>query len=201
MGAFEVERTHVRRGEGEKWPLVGFTVTTSDFPDVVVEMTYSLPSGIALHSVKISSVEDGAAGSIGGAVSPGTIRNLPLATWDRSLVMRVWSVLRHPAYSDLLYPLLPYVPQAQGNYQPGAAVAELYPGLSEDETKAGKRRYSSLLHLAHVARNYADLILEGEKNPTGLIAESEGVKPATVRSWLHRAKNAGFYPLFGLQDS
>jgi hypothetical protein len=199
MGAFEVEKTRVRRREGGRWPLVEFTVTAPDFPDVVVEMAYSLSGGIGLQSVKISSATSEAEEDA-RPVAPGTVRNLPLATWDRSLVMRVWSVLRHPANPDL-YALLPHMPQVKGNYLPMAAVEELYPGLAEDETKAGSRRYESMLRLADVVRRYADFILAGEKNPTGLIADQEGVKPVTVRSWLHRAKAAGFYPLFGLDDS
>lgn len=196
MGAFEVMKTQVKRGEDEDWPLFEFTVAAPEFPGVVVEMTYSLPGGVALRSVKISAVvdEEGV-----GAVSPGVVRNLPLATWDRSLVMRVWAVMRHPAYQDL-WTLIPQVPQAKGNYMPEAAVRELYPGLAEDETKAGRRKYGSMIALANVAREYADLILAGEKNPTGIIAKEQEVKPATVRSWLHRAKNAGFYPFFGLRD-
>lgn len=199
MGAYEVERTSVKRREGEEWPLVEFTVTAPEFPGLIVKMTYSLPGGIKLHSVDISAdVEQGEGGA--SSLSPGVIRNLPLATWDRSLVMRVWSVMRHPANNDL-YELHYKLPQAEGNYHPRAAVEKLYPGLAEDETKAGVRRYNSLMRLAYVARTYADLILDGERNPTGVIAELEGVKPVTVRSWLHRAKNAGFYPLFGLQES
>jgi hypothetical protein len=208
MGAFEVEKQRVvRKGGGEWWPpgeheeppLIEFTVAVSDFPDVVIEMTYSLQGRIALRSVKISSVayeskEDA------GSVSPGVVRNLPLATLDRSLAMRVLSVLSHPAYRDV-YRALPGMPRPKGNYLPAAAVEELYPGLAEDETKAGKRRYSSLMRLAEITRLYADMILEGEKGATGVIAAMEGVQPVTVRSWLHRAKAAGFYPYFGLEKS
>lgn len=114
--------------------------------------------------------------------------------------MRVWSVMRHPSHSELRH-LIPLIPEVKGNYQPHSAVDELYPGLEDDQTKAGMRRYYSMLNLAEVTRRYAYLVLDGEKNPTGRIAEEEDVKPATVRSWLHRAKKAGFYPFFGLSDS
>lgn len=195
MTAFEAA-THVRPAEGDRPPAIEYTVSAPEFPDVLVELVYLLQGGISLQSVKIYSAVDEEGRAL-VPVAPGTVRNLPLATWDRALSMRARSALLHPS----LYRFFPDVPPAEGTYLPGEAVDKLYPGLAEDATKAGRRRYGSLIKLAQVASEYAGLLFHGEKNPTGLIAEMEGVKPVTVRSWLHRAKAAGFYPLFGLDDS
>ena len=45
--------------------------------------------------------------------------------------------------------------------------------------------------LLQVVDEYRTNILAGVHNPAALIAEKHGVKPATARSWLHRARRLG----------
>lgn len=70
---------------------------------------------------------------------------------------------------------------------------QLYPDVVEDDgTAGGRRRYRSLHHLADVAVEYETLLAEGRDDPAVEIAHRHGSTPTTARSWVFRARRAGF---------
>jgi hypothetical protein len=73
-------------------------------------------------------------------------------------------------------------------------VFKLYPELRGDDTPAGQRRLRSLTHLADIAMDYSVKGIFGVHDPAAAIARERDAKPATVRSWIHRARKAGFLP-------
>ena len=67
-----------------------------------------------------------------------------------------------------------------------------YPDLDPDAGPGAARRWNKLLRLVEVAQEYQAAQGRGENAPTEAIAEARGVAPATVRTWLHRARQEGF---------
>lgn len=110
------------------------------------------------------------------------IRDLPLARWEaaaRAHVVEKYSLT--PADVDLVMEAL----------TPVSRVDRLYPGLRDSTGAGDKRKYKSLMHLAEIANEFTGRQLVGEPDPATSIARDRGVNPATVRSWLHRARKAG----------
>jgi len=71
-------------------------------------------------------------------------------------------------------------------------VDERFPGLRDDETPGGRRRYRSVIKLATVAAHYRRALASGRGDAAAAVAEELDANPATARSWVHRARKAGF---------
>ncbi|MFF3897929.1 hypothetical protein ACFYY3_33210 [Streptomyces sp. NPDC001812] len=122
------------------------------------------------------------------AAWPSEVRDLPLSQWETSARLLAEVMLGHDVFRDA------------GEFEPGQGrtaeewVLERYPELLGDNSPAGRRRLRSLTHLADVALDYARRSIYGAKDPAAAIARSRDANPATVRSWIHRARKAGFLP-------
>ncbi|MDP9225722.1 MAG: hypothetical protein M3P18_18150 [Actinomycetota bacterium] len=67
--------------------------------------------------------------------------------------------------------------------------ADRRPGLSPNGLFEPRSSFDALL--LQVVEEYRANVVSGVRNPAAMIAEKHGVKPATARSWLHRARQLG----------
>ncbi len=82
-----------------------------------------------------------------------------------------------------------------------AEVERVYPGLSPlTATRQLSRRWQTAYRLAEVAAHYRINIAAGLPDPAARIARDWGEKPATVRTWVHRARQAGFLEPFSTDE-
>ncbi|MFE7237903.1 hypothetical protein [Streptomyces sp. NPDC057580] len=116
------------------------------------------------------------------SIPPRDLRDLPLARWESAARWRAELELGQGGSSDKR-------PESAE-----AWVFKLYPELRDDDTPAAQRRLRGLTHVADIAMEYATLSILGVKDPAAAIARRRDAKPATVRSWIHRARKAGFLP-------
>ncbi|MGW4541612.1 hypothetical protein ACWEOP_27560 [Streptomyces chartreusis] len=70
-------------------------------------------------------------------------------------------------------------------------VRERHPEVDPEGGPAAARRWNRLVRLAEVWLEHQAAQARGEKAPATVVAEARGVAPATVRSWLHHAKQEG----------
>ncbi|MFD9905893.1 hypothetical protein [Streptomyces sp. NPDC059063] len=119
----------------------------------------------------------------------GDIRNLPLVRWESAARLHVDAYLMKgqkldvvPAYKNDL------------DWEAQELALEHYPDIADVSTPGAMRRRKSMTHLASVAMEYTTHTLAGVKDPAAAIARSREANPATVRSWIHRARKAGFLP-------
>lgn len=71
-------------------------------------------------------------------------------------------------------------------------VRDRYPDLDPSSGPGAARRWNRLVRLAEIVQEHHAAVTSGAKSPTGVVAEARNVAPATVRSWLHQAKQEGF---------
>lgn len=118
------------------------------------------------------------------------IRDLPLARWNAAAQVHVLDRIRVAAgeATDGLASVVDYLVGA------GKIVDTLYPGLRTSTKPADVRRYRGLRHLAEIATEFQFEQRRGTPDPAAAIARSRDAKPTTVRSWVHRARKAGFLP-------
>ncbi|MGC2997405.1 hypothetical protein ACPF8X_03110 [Streptomyces sp. G35A] len=118
------------------------------------------------------------------------LRDLPVARWERAA--RLAAQVDRDAD-------LPWGWQGETDSDSIAADAEravrtLYPEVDPASGKAGARTWSKLTRYAQVVLQWQRGQLAGDPDPVGTVAADRGVSPATVRSWLHRAKLDGITP-------
>jgi hypothetical protein len=129
------------------------------------------------------------------------VRDLPLARWETSARAHVAQYLTEqqwwnpdPAEVALVGKMMGMEPEditgLQSAVAPAALVRRLHPGLSESTKPTDVRRYRGLLHLAEVAQEFRSAQMEGVPDPAVSVAKARDVNPATVRSWIHRARKA-----------
>ncbi|MFJ7590816.1 hypothetical protein ACIQZO_26275 [Streptomyces sp. NPDC097617] len=121
------------------------------------------------------------------SVKPSDMRDLPLSRWESAAQFQAEIQLGRGG---------PGGPYPVGDQTGGAEelVLKHFPELANDTTPAGLRKMRSMTHLASVAIEYATHSIFGVKDPAGAIARAREANPATVRSWIHRARKAGFLP-------
>ncbi len=173
------------------------TVRDDEEPRLVARFGY-VASAFAKHLLLRSVAIEPAPGMELGKQARLTIagvRDLPLARWEaaarahisQKLSMtldehrQLWGKLAGPAEADRILTFI----------SPAVRVQQLYPGLAQSSTPGDMRRYKSLLRLAEVADEYQRAQRDGVHDPAAFVARNRGEKPATVRSWLHRARKAG----------
>ncbi|MFF7021947.1 hypothetical protein ACFY97_13130 [Streptomyces klenkii] len=81
-----------------------------------------------------------------------------------------------------------------------AVVRRLHPDLDQKAGAGAARRWKRLVRLAEVIQEYQMAVTRGEKSPATTVAESRGVAPATVRSWMHQARKEGFDTLVDVDE-
>jgi hypothetical protein len=72
----------------------------------------------------------------------------------------------------------------------GMTAAEVFGAPLTD--RRAQRGLESRLRLVRIAREYRENLAAGVTDPAGAIARDRGVNPSTVRSWIRRARRAGF---------
>jgi hypothetical protein len=72
----------------------------------------------------------------------------------------------------------------------GMTAAEVFGAPMTD--RRAQRGLESRLRLVRIAREYRENLAAGVTDPAGAIARDRGVNPSTVRSWIRRARRAGF---------
>ncbi|MBE4790714.1 helix-turn-helix domain-containing protein [Streptomyces sp. NE06-02F] len=147
---------------------------------------------------------------------PGTIKDLPLARWDRVAQAAVIQAVMNrrlaeapmvvleagesrrltgehyegPGNSDdeIATPL--HVPRDRRE-RAIEMVRRVRPDLDPDESRGAARSWNGLVKLAEAMDEYTALLAEGSTDVVGEMAAAHGVAPPTVRTWVHRARQAG----------
>lgn len=121
-----------------------------------------------------------------GVVTPSGIRELPLVQWEKIAKAAAQRWFRGP---DTLSesPAWSFGQRERAEI----IVRYLHPDLEPSSGKAAARKFESLVRYAEVLDEYSRWLSEGVEDPTSVIAERRSVAPATVRSWLHRGREAG----------
>jgi hypothetical protein len=169
---------------------------------------------IVLHTFRLEPTSEAIAAGDVFRLSPGVIRDLPLARWDRSAQAGVRRAV-HGFFAegwdsapDIVTPdgvfEVKRTAYAHGHRATGVdsspegrrqraerAVAVLRPDIDPNSSKGSLRTWNSLLRYAEIYEEYGELLLKGERDPIGVIAKNHQVEKPTVRSWLHRAREAG----------
>ncbi|MBX6765929.1 MAG: hypothetical protein IRY90_02015 [Actinomadura rubrobrunea] len=117
------------------------------------------------------------------------VRDAPLARWETAARAHILHSrgLRAPTAEEVVGA----VEKLAETLGPARRVDRLYPDLKNSTKPADLRKRNSLLHLAEVAEEYEFEVRRGTIDPAAAIARNRGAKPSTVRSWLHRARQAG----------
>jgi hypothetical protein len=137
-----------------------------------------------LQSVRVGPPPGHPVGKI-AQLTVSLVRDLPLARWEAAARAHVAFRIRRPSVRPGT------VGHLSRDLRAAMLVKRLYPSLADSETKADQRRYRSLVHLATIAEAFQVKQIEGTPDPAAAVARDMDVNPATVRSWLHRARKAG----------
>lgn len=112
----------------------------------------------------------------------GAVSNLPISRWEKAA---------RGAAERRLVAGGPYGQSVSPDDLAEMRVGEKFPELADATGGNALRRRNSLLHLAKMAAEYAEVVESGAKNPAQILGDRHGVSAATVRSWLHRARKEG----------
>lgn len=205
--------------------VIAVDVSDEAHPDIDVKLEYaSLPGGGDLRLWGYEIQPSRPAGGIQPHdlinLSPGYIRDLPLARWDRSaraLAQRLLADAEKHRWRESevsggaaeqksgqvgkRFRLARTVVETEApdigtGVQDQRAIAEaavrrMRPDLDPEDSKGARRTWDSLVRYAEVYQEYNEHLIRGTRDAIGEIAERHGVEKATVRSWLHRADRAG----------
>ena len=146
-------------------------------PEVSVRFDYSLDvdqKNPALSGVHLTGAGDN------GEVDVQDFRELPMGRWEKAGRVAALEALDHE--------------RKERNEQ---ALADLQAAADRGDFRA-KRALTAMNRLLTVAVQYRDNVARGVPDPVAQIARTEGVKPATARTWVRRARQAGLIgPAFG----
>lgn len=84
----------------------------------------------------------------------------------------------------------PHVPQNRRE-RAIEMVRKVRPDLDPEESKGSARSWNGLVKLAESLDEYMEILASGSSDPAGEMAERHDVAQATVRTWVHRARQAG----------
>ncbi|MFJ4692816.1 hypothetical protein [Streptomyces sp. NPDC088766] len=150
-------------------------------------------------------------------LTPALIRDFPMSQWDRiaqAAVRRSRAVhelrgARHSIESSHVSmmnvkpaversaaaPLEQTTPAGKApdlpKPKPEDVVRLLAPDLNPDQGPGARRRWNSLMRYVRIYTEYEELLAQGNTDPITNLALQNDVAKATVRSWLHRAREAG----------
>lgn len=148
---------------------------------------------------------------------PGVIKDLPLARWDRVAQAAVRQAVMERSLAQVSITLEPgeyerltdglyngpdeviatplHVPQNR-RHRAIEMVHRVRPDLDPDESRGAARSWNGLVKLAEALDEYMEILASGSNDPAGEMAERHGVAQATVRTWVHRARQAGLTSSF-----
>lgn len=186
---------------------------------VMAELSYWIDppnSQLRLFAVRLEVEAD--AGSESGEperLTPGVLRDLPYARWDRMAQGSVVRSLARAHESDEAADAVggeggavwsgdgsirearttrvtaPEEDADERRKRAEEKVRRLYPDLDPEANKFSTRTWNSLVRYADVSSEHLELLIRGVADPVGVLAQRHEVAPATVRSWLHRARESG----------
>lgn len=176
-----------------QFALIPATVHDSEHPKLAGVFTYiSDRSGetsfLWLTSVAVEHRADVPIGKR-QRLALAAVRDAPLARWEtaaRAHILQLWGA-REMTHEEMIAA----VQRLSEIVGPERKVNRLYPELKDSTKPADVRKRKSLLHLADIADEYEVYVRQGTIDPAAAIARSRSAKPSTVRSWLHRARQAG----------
>ncbi|MBM0238434.1 hypothetical protein JNW88_17080 [Micromonospora sp. ATA32] len=175
-------------------------VTVQDSEDPRLTATFGYVIGAFTRPLLLRSIAVGPSAGVPlgkqARLTISGVRDLPLSRWEAAA--RAHLVQRFSLSEDQVLKVARIgLGAAEEDLRrmadiigPAKSVERLYPGLEHSDRPADVRRYRSLLHLAEVAQEYRSAQLEGVPDPAAKVARDRAVNPATVRSWLHRARKA-----------
>ncbi|MFF3891795.1 hypothetical protein ACFYY3_01045 [Streptomyces sp. NPDC001812] len=177
---------------------VAVAVEPDDRPDLTVTFDYvALPGEIlgpfGVHITPRERVAMGEGWKLAGdppRLGVAILRDLPIARWERAARL---AAQLHPSQQA------PWGWEATAGQEDIVRRAEevvrvLHPSVDPMSGKAGARKWAKLTRFAQVILQHQQAQLAGAADPVGSVAEIRGVTPATVRSWLYRAKLEGITP-------
>lgn len=151
--------------------------------------------GISLQAVRVGPPHAEHIFS-GKPLSISMVRDLPLARWEqaaRGTLAGNLSRAPGPPKDERLYDGPTWGEMVDARTRDANELVYLaYPELIGDDSPAGQRRFRSLRRLVLVAGDYMHMLIEGRSDPAAEIAREYNVSPSTARSWIHRARKAGF---------
>lgn len=118
------------------------------------------------------------------------LRDLPIARWERTA--RMAAQVNQDA--SLSWAWGGEADPGEIEQQAEQIVKVIHPDVDPLSGKAGARKWAKLTRYAQVALQWQQGHLAGDPDPVGTVASDRGVSPATVRSWLYRAKLEGITP-------
>lgn len=188
---FHVQGPDPIEGAPENLTSVTASLVPAERPDLLIRWRYTLRDETHLEPCGVSiepnpDLPPTEWGPIGATV----IRDLPLAKLERAARSGLTFALRAPDGAPL-----PWSGAVAESDIPAVAqemVRERHPEVDPGAGAGAVRRWKRLLRLAEVTLEQQAAQARGEKSPANAIAEARGVAPATVRSWLHQAKQEGF---------
>ncbi|WP_330265291.1 helix-turn-helix domain-containing protein [Streptomyces griseorubiginosus] len=147
---------------------------------------------------------------------PGAIKDMPLARWDRIAQAAVTQAVLQRSLAAVSIPLEPGEYQRlvengllNGPEFPDEEIAtplhvpldrrqraietvrRVRPDLDPEESRGAARSWNGLVKLAEAMDEYTERLASGSADVVSEMAEAHGVAPATVRTWVHRANQAG----------
>jgi hypothetical protein len=172
------------------------SLVPASHPDLLVRWQYTIRDGKHVegpHGVHVQPNPDTPAEkrqTVGATV----VRDLPLTKLERAARQVLIFGLRDPEGAPLSGKFPVFEPPAEEDIPAVARelVRERHPDVDPGAGPAAVRRWNRLVRLAEVWLEYQAALTRGEKAPTVVIAEARNVAPATVRTWLHHAKQEGF---------
>ncbi|MEU9215423.1 hypothetical protein AB0D47_02640 [Streptomyces sp. NPDC048376] len=197
------------------------TVTISDerYEKLLVIFDYLLEGeeNAKLHVVQFEPRTENLKSGDVLQLTPALIRDFPMTQWDRiaqaavrrSRAMHVLQGATHsvesshvsvrnvkPAVERSAATPLTRPSPADGTSElpkpkPEDVVRLLDPDLDPKQGPGARRRWNSLIRYVRIYTEYEELLAQGNTDPITNLAQQYDVAKATVRSWLHRAREAG----------
>ncbi|MGY4994095.1 hypothetical protein [Streptomyces sp. 900105245] len=181
-------------GAPENLKEVFVSLVPASYPDVLVRWQYTIkddrhiegPYGVRVQPAPDVSID--AWRTVGATL----VRDLPLTKLEQAARTTLGFGLKDPEGAPLARRFSLAGPEPADI--PAVAretVRERHPEVDPEGGPAAARRWNRLIRLAEVWLEYQSAQANGEKAPATVVAENRGVAPATVRSWLHHAKQEG----------